>query len=241
MPIDIRQPNITAPTEAGRLEQIRSYLYQLSEQLNWALNNLESKAQSSIDNFEAVLTKGKTQDDIQKDFNGMKALIIKSADIVEAYSEEINKKLEGLYVAQSDFGEYSEKTSADITANSTNITVAFTDIQKINNMLEGIRESINTEGYIKTGILYYEATTGAAVYGLEIGQTNTINGEETFDKFARFTADRLSFYDSNDVEVAYISDYKLYVTNAEILGLLIHGGYEIDSTDGLAYFWAGRR
>ena len=42
MAIDIRTPNINAPTESGRLEQIRSYLYQISEQLNWAFNTVET-------------------------------------------------------------------------------------------------------------------------------------------------------------------------------------------------------
>jgi hypothetical protein len=63
------------------------------------------------------------------------------------------------------------------------------------------------------------------VYGVEIGQKNTIDGEEVFNKFARFTADRLSFYDQNDSEVAYISDYKLYIRNAEITSSLKIGGF----------------
>ena len=78
------------------------------------------------------------------------------------------------------------------------------------------------------------------VYGLEFGQTNSVDGETVFDKFARFAADRLSFFDSNDVEVAYISDYKLYITNAEISGSLwLSGKFKIYYNGGLAFQWIG--
>jgi hypothetical protein len=241
MPINVRQPNINAPTEAGRLEQIRSYLYQMSEQLNWALNTLEKQTSDSISKIEESTATAKSPEELQNNFNGLKSLIIKSADIVDAYYEEISHRLEGLYVVQSDFGTYKEETALDIEATSKDISLLFEDIQEINNTLEAIHdEAIKTNAYIKSGILYYEATTGAAIYGLEIGQTNTVGGVQTFDKFARFTADRLSFYDSNDTEVAYISDYMLFITNAKILGTLYHGGYKVDSSDGLAYMWNGR-
>ena len=37
----IRFPNITGRTEAEQLQQIRSYLYTLVQELNWALSALE--------------------------------------------------------------------------------------------------------------------------------------------------------------------------------------------------------
>jgi len=40
--IDIRLPNITADSEAEQIAQIKSYLHQLVQQLNWALSVLES-------------------------------------------------------------------------------------------------------------------------------------------------------------------------------------------------------
>jgi hypothetical protein len=88
--------------------------------------------------------------------------------------------------------------------------------------------------------LLYETEEGVPVYGLEIGQTNSVDGATVFDKFARFAADRLSFFDSNDVEVAYISDYKLYITNAEISGSLwLSGKFKIYYNGGLAFQWIG--
>lgn len=242
MAIDIRTPNINAPTESGRLEQIRSYLYQISEQLNWAFSTVETNISTSTQ--QSVQTGAKTstpEEEALSNFNSLKALIIKSADIVNAYSEEIKKKLEGLYVASGDFGSYKEEVTQIITENEKGIRRDFYNKQEIDLNLDGLRdEFIESNAYIHQGLLEYDATTGKAVYGLEIGQEDTKNGEKIFYKFARFTADRLSFYDSNDYEVAYISDYKLFIETAEIKGLLTHGGYDIDSSDGIAYLWKGR-
>lgn len=48
MPIDIRLPKIDAPTEQGQISQIKSYLYQLVQQLQWALENLNKSNNTDI-------------------------------------------------------------------------------------------------------------------------------------------------------------------------------------------------
>ena len=83
---------------------------------------------------------------------------------------------------------------------------------------------IEVNAHIKSGLLYYDEA-GAPVYGLEIGQRTEIDGVETFNKYARFTSEKLSFYDSNDNEVAYISDKKLYITHVEVTGSFTLGGF----------------
>lgn len=242
MSIDIRFPNITATTPEGQIQQMRSFLHQTIQQLNWAFKTIESGGGSGYSAYIPKGTAGDGSGDSKSPsatFNDIKSLIIKSADIINAYYEEFTTRLEGEYVAQSVFGEYSEKTSQDIQATSTDVKNIFTNIQKITSDLDEIMNStIATNAYLKSGLLYY-ADDGAPVYGLEIGQTNTIDGQKTFDKFARFTSDRLSFYDQNDTEVAFISDYKLFITNAEISGSLILGQYKIDTSNGLAFKWVG--
>ena len=240
MSIDIPRPNITAATEAGRFEQVRSYLYQMAEQLNFALNSVETRIETSMTEASKQSSAEPTPEEIQTNFNSIKALIIKSADIVDEYYDKISKRLEGLYVASGDFGEFVEKTEADLIATSKDITAKFENIQQITSSLEEIKDQlIETDAYIRTGLVDYDNATGAAIYGIEIGQTNAIDDKKVFDKFARFTSDRLSFYDKNDVEVAYISDYKLVITSAEIQGTLILGKYKIDTSDGLAFIWIG--
>ena len=241
MGIELRLPNIKG-NDREMLMQIRSFLYQHVEQLQWALNNLDS----STPNYVAPQTPRSTVSqvattglDAEVAFDALKPLIIKSADIVEAYYEEINSRLKGEYVAESDFGTFIEQTEQEISKSSTDTEQIFTDIQQICTDIENLTFTLaEVNAHIKSGLLYYNE--GLPVYGLEIGQKNTIDGEEVFNKFARFTSDRLSFYDQNDTEIAYISDYKLYITNAEVTGTLKLGGYLIDTTKGLSFKWVGR-
>lgn len=230
MSVDLRLPNITAETQAGQLSQVKSYLYQMVEQLNWALKNVEATAASGyvVVNGRSVGGSMDTKPggkDAVTTFNEIKSLIIKSADIVNAYYEVINARLEGEYVAQSDFGTYSENTAQDIEANSTNIESLYSNIQEIVTDIENVEHTlIEVNAHIKSGLLYYD-DEGAPVYGLEIGQRNEIDGEEVFNKYARFTSEKLAFYDQNDNEVAYISDRKLYITHVEVTDTFTIGGF----------------
>lgn len=238
MSFDFKLPNITASSDSGKVEQIRSYLYQLTEQLKWALNSIESNSGYVVAQKGSQTTsKDISESEAQATFNSIKSLIINSAEIVEAYSEKISKTLLGEYVAKSDFGEYTEHTTQTINADSKNVESLYNSIQKIISDIDNIEHSIiEVNAHIKSGQLYYDEK-GVPIYGLEVGQINEIDGEEVFNKFARFTSDRLSFYDKNDTEIAYISDYKLYITNAHITGTLTLGRFVFDTSDGLAIKW----
>lgn len=226
MIVDFRFPNITAKDEAGQLIQMKSYLHQLVEQLNYAMKTVESGSSSAVASASHPASAAGSEDaKAQATFNSIKSLIIKSADIVNAYYETINARLMGLYVAESDFGIFAEQTNLALESNSTAIAQHYENIQQILSEIEGFENSlIGVNAHIKSGLLYY-GDDGAPVYGLEIGQRTEIDGVETFNKYARFTAEKLSFYDSNDNEVAYISDKKLYITHVEITGSFSLGGF----------------
>lgn len=237
MSFDISLPNISAASDRGQLEQIRSYLYQLAEQLKWALNSIESGGTKVLQQGSKSTTKEVPEKEAQATFNSIKSLIIRSAEIVSSYYETISEKLSGEYVAQSAFGTYTENTERVINENSKGVEDLYKSVQKIDSDIENLEHSlIEVNAHIRSGLLYYD-DKGVPIYGLEIGQKNEIDGEEIFNKYARFTSDRLSFYDKNDTEVAYISDYKLYITNAQITGTLTLGKYEIDTSNGLAFKW----
>lgn len=294
MGIDIRLPNITASTEREQLVQMKSYLFQLAEQLQWALQNVDTSNNTVAvtPTPKSLPSSSQTTASPEATFGSIKALIIKSADIVNAYYDEINTRLEGVYVAESDFGTFQQLVTNDITSNATNTNNAFTNIQAIqshidtisgtvedvktgidNNLktlnaeidgldsaLDEAKENIDSEiedlkkgienvelslievnANIKTGLLYYDENE-IPVYGLEVGQKTIVDGEEVFNKFARFTANRLSFYDQNGSEVAYISDYKLYICNVEITSSLTIGGYidTVTASGGVITKWVGR-
>ena len=376
MGVDIRLPQITAASEREQLSQVKSYLYQLATQLQWALKNIDTTTtvvQTQTPRSLLPMSQPSAVD-ANATFGSIKSLIIKSAEIVDAYYEEINKKLESAYVASSDFGTFKQQIEQEITANSEGVEQAFTNyqtidtkvstldttvktidttvqtldtsvktidttiktidttvqtldtsikeidtevevidttVQEIDTNLQGVTGSVGlletnlqkvssevvsvdvdlqgakadtdaslkeianevvqldtnlnqaksnldselktvkdgldsitysliaVSANIKSGLLYYDENE-VPIYGLEIGQRNYIDGVEVFNKFARFTAGRLSFYDQNGYEVAYISDYKIYITHAEVTGTLKLGGYLVDTSNGLTFKWVGR-
>lgn len=241
MSVDIRLPNINGRTEAEQLAQIKSYLYQFAGQLQWALKTVQTGSSTNIVQQAGATSVAK--DNPVETFNQLKGLIIKSADIVSAYYEKIDSllKLSGDYTATSDFGAFKEETLNQISATNTQIQQNITDLQAIFDENGNIRSELLVNGHIFSGIIEY-AKDGEAIVGIEIGQTTTENGIKTFNKFARFTAEKLSFYDAlvQDEPVAYISNYKMYITHAEVTGTLKLGGFVLDTSNGLALRWEGR-
>lgn len=227
--MNIRFPNIQGDTRQ-QLEAIKSYLYQLTQELNFGLSQVNTPA----------VSRGTTPGEKAPAavFNDVKALIIKSADIVNAYYEEISKRLEGVYVAQSDFGTFSEETAGQLTANAQKIEQSYENVQKL---LADMQQSvIDVTAYINTGLLYYD-DDGAPVYGMEVGQRTEKDGASVFHRFARFTADKLAFYDQSGAEAAYISDRKLRIPNALVENTFTRGGYEdtVNPDGSLVTRWVG--
>ena len=160
MSINIRLPNITAQNDAGKLAQVQSYMYQLVEQLNWALNTIETAGPGTaqptikIQQDEALSPK-----EAEDTFNSIKALIIKSADIVMAYEKTILTDFNGKYFAGSDFGNYIEETNRAIEENSKGVTETYKNIQTITNSegtgtLDILQVNVRTtNAYIKSGVL----------------------------------------------------------------------------------------
>ena len=220
---------------------MQSYLYQLVEQLNRGLGEVEAAGAARAAKAALAVASEKTPEP-RATFNAIKNLIIKSADIVNAYYDTISARLDGVYVAESDFGSYAEKTSQQIQGNSASIEQLYSNLQAIITDIEGLEHSvIEVNAHIKSGLLYYDEA-GAPVYGLEIGQRTKIDGEEVFNKYARFTSGKLAFYDQNGTEVAYISDQKLYITHAHITGSFIEGGFQdtVQGDGSIVTRWVGR-
>lgn len=237
--INIRLPNITATTEKEQLLQVKSYLHQLVGELNWALGAIESGNSTAV--AQKATGSSVTKEELTTSYNELRSLIIKSAHTVSAYAESAEEIYNSRYVAQSDFGTYKEEASQKILKNSQSVESFFEDMQEIITDIETLQHSlIKVNANIQSGLLYYD-DSGVPIYGVEVGQRTVIDGEEVFNQFARFTADRLSFYNQNGNEVAYISDYKLYITHVEINGSLKEGGYVDTITEGggIVTKWVG--
>lgn len=210
---EIRLPELGGGSPEEQLRQIQRYLFTLASQLQIAFDAVEQQQQTIR---QERIEPGRREKTPVETFNSLKALIIKSADIVEKYSEEVERRLEGQYVAQSLFGTYRQETEQKIRENAQEILRSFRNTEELESMVAGIRSTlVEVNAYIRTGLLY-EREEGGGVYGVEIGQQETVDGAIRFRRFSRLTAEKLSFFDSNDTEVAYISDEKLHVTGAVI-------------------------
>lgn len=209
-------PVITTGKPEEALAQMQRYLWQFAEQVQMAMQEAKT-IEEKVDKYERTAASGKgKQDTPAAQFGRIKDLIIKSADIVEAYRAEITKTLVGQFVAVSEFGTYKEQTSAVITETDRAVTQNYQLIQQITTNVAQMESNISQmNAYIRTGQLY-EQSDGTVRYGVEIGEQVEQDGAKVFRKFARLISDRLSFFDQNDIEVAYVSDRKLYITSAEV-------------------------
>jgi hypothetical protein len=245
---DLRYPDIQGKTEAEQLGQVKRYLHELVDQLNWALSTVESAQAGNTSAVVYQQKKPSTDQEAEDTFNSIKALIIKSADIVKAYEETILTNFNGKYFADSDFGTYLEETSRTVVENSKYVTETYNTVQSITNqkgdgtldkLVADVRE---TNAYINRGHLYYDSN-GNSVVGIEIGETTK---DGAFLKYARFTSEKLSFHNVNGDEVAYIgagtadkdNSNCLYILGkAVFLGNVQFGEYRVDTSDGLAFTW----
>ncbi len=243
MSVELRLPNINSETPEGQLSQIRSYLYQFAEELNWALNTLstseESKEVIQTTSEASAARESKAQDT----FDDIKSLIIKSADIVNAYYEEIDNllSLSGKYAAEADFGEggvsgYIKETQQKIRGTSEYIEQNFYSKETIDGMLDALRE---TSGYIRTGFVGTTLTDppNDTEIGIEIGNFNTDEPQ----RFARYTAAGIELFDGSksNTPVVTISQKKIRISSAEFTSEVKMGGYKLELSDGLAFRWEG--
>ena len=144
--------------------------------------------------------------------------ISKTVDGLVVKNESLDGKVSGLELTteslktyvEEEFvsGDYFEQYRSETEQTANNITQKFESLDKYRT---------DTEAHVKTGLLDGEGDI--PVYGVEIGQrTITADGQTYFNKYARFTSDRLSFFDQSDNEVTAIGDKQMFVTNVEITG-----------------------
>ena len=105
--INLRFPQITGFTEKEQLVQIKSYLHQLVQELNWVLTNMQSGNTTETNSNNQPAT-GLLSEET---FLELKALLIQSSDTLNAYYDKINAKLEGFYLKQDVFSKYKEEVS----------------------------------------------------------------------------------------------------------------------------------
>lgn len=210
--IEIRPPQLTGGTPQEQLGQLQRYLTALAQQLQFAFDAVQGGSPEMVAAAAAPpLPPRQQEQQRQETLRQLKALILKSAQVTQVLEQQVGKRLEGKYVAVSRFGTYCQETSQTLEANSRELKQTFQNVQQLESTVAGLGSAVReVNASIRTG----EIADG--VYGVEIGQQEREDGIIRFRRYARLTAEKLSFYDSNEIEVAYVSNRRLYVTAAEI-------------------------
>ena len=237
-----------------QLTQQYSYLFQMAQQLNMALSALEggqtgvsASGGSGPQRKGGAAASGAASPPDNEQFQNLKAMIIKTAQQVTRSMEQLEVRLSEEYVAASQFGTYVQRLSAYLEANPEALTQYYSfcsdlaaNVAAVDAAFSSYR--LDTEGYIRTGIVYYDGP--APVYGVAVGQnltTTEVDGRQVVEQNnfrAVFTAQRLSFW-QDSTEIAYVSNNRLYITNITVLDSVSIGPWRMDSANGLSFKWIG--
>lgn len=268
MDLNLKAPPALRGVEADQIKQLHGYLNQMQRSLMLALDGVSVKAAEMVKQAQqsgSPLPDG-GEATVHEAYRQLKALIIKTAHTIRHEYNELVEEFNSTYLAQSEFGTFQEGLNQTIVTTAQGVVQNFQYDSQLQNLagnlaatnqsiadfqglLDGINSgisglesyNINTEQYIKTGLLYFDENN-VPRYGVAVGEkltTITVNGQEVIRRtnlVGTFTSDRLSFW-QNDVEVAYVSNNQLYIQEAKVLGNLFIGNWVIDTTYGFAIKW----
>ena len=144
---------------------------------------------------------------------------------IEQIPEEIRLEVSEKYTSNGEFEEYSTYTSTELTQVKDSFNFKFTTIvETINNLDEETQTQFNE-------IIKY----------IRFEDGNIILGQVGNELILKIANNRISFLQSG-VEVAYMSNNKLYITDTEILNSLRIGQYAfIPRANGnLSFKWVGQ-
>lgn len=252
----ISPPPILNGSDRQQLVQIRQYLYQISRDLNLALNNL---TEDNFVNGIIPAQKGQEKDsseqqkqEFKQQLSSLKSLIIKTADTVHAEMDVLEASLSSTYVAQSTFGTFSEEINSQISATAERVEQNIQYQATLEDTFRGVSDAfdqykIETGGYIKQGIIGYDGAI--PIIGIAIGQDIKVTGTDSKDgkeyeiidtssNMSVWTPEKLAFY-VNGMEAAYVSNGAFYVADMYVLSRLFLNNWQISTNRGLTIKWIG--
>ena len=192
-----------------KLRQLYGHLFDLSNKLNQALMDV-SIQQMAPETQAAIKKAGEAGEKSAENYQALKSLIVKNAEIVNMAMDEIRTELQAQYTAISeDFGTFTQSMEAQISATAAGIMQEYHIEERVQAVEDDTAAFMNNlNAYIYSGLL-------------STNPDGTLNNQ---NKSATFTADKLSFW-LNNVEVAYFSNSIFYIANGQITDQLRMGGY----------------
>lgn len=244
-------------SQAQELQQMKSYLYQLHECLQYAFSSIDESNMTeaarndlAASRTAAVKIREMTeseQAEMERIARGLRAEIVASADTVASdtkkYMDDLAtgqlNTIATMYVAKTSgdeddtVAELKEFVSKSITDTSQEWTARFQDITEIT---KAVGEELKT--YQEKLATYIRLD----INGITIGKEN---GEEAVPYTVVIDNEKMSFQYMGH-EVAYMQYNKLYVTSAEFMdrisiGSAANGGYFdfITTSTGMGLKWRG--
>lgn len=198
--------------EKSQLMQLYRYLNTMSEKLNTALNSITVE-QMAPETANQIRNAG--GEAMTRKYNGLKSLIMKTAEIVRGEMDEISTTLQGQYnMVSEQFGELQRTTTASITANSEGIRQNYNYIEQLQNAGNNTSSYMNRfSGYIFTGVIdEVNGTLGIAIGEDITNADGTMNGAK---KMATFSMNKLSFW-QGETELAYFTENVFHIANGEV-------------------------
>lgn len=247
----------TPPTLSGQPEQkiaqLNRYLFRMAEMLNVALDTIGNttavQTATAPGMTASVASSGKAAMP-SSEYEELKALIINTSGIVNKTMDAMSTEFSSQYTAISeDWGKFQEDISSTITTTAEGVVESYEYGASIESLAASFSEYvIGSEGFIKRGFIDKDEN-GVPIVGIAIGQNLTskavtIEGEEyeeidTSQSCAFYTAEKVSFR-VNGLEVAYVSNSKLYIRDVEITGVVVLSGkWEISTNNGFTIKWIG--
>lgn len=133
MSVNLRYPNITAAQEREQLAQIKSYLYQLVDQLNYALPTLGTDQSSGAYEVQGG----------ELSYYELRSLIISTTSELHDQYEKLYKRLETDYAGKAEFNALSNELKS-LTSTVNTLWTAATNLEATDKAIRASIDSMNT-------------------------------------------------------------------------------------------------
>lgn len=201
---------------------LTSYSMDLSDPVNSTITLGLEKSSYLSDNIKNNTNR---VDIIRKELGDI--VTIKTGDIISQTQTYVNEQIENSedktqnmiknYVTITDMGEYKESVSTQFKQTAEDLSIQF---KTVNDRITEENGDIN------------RSLTEIAKY-IKFIDGNIVLGETNNKLKTIYANGRISFMYNDTIEVAYISDNKLYITEAEVLDRIIIGNFAfIPRTNG---------
>lgn len=230
-------PACPAGSVQQQVMQQYSYLFQMAQQLNLALERLEQGAGASSGG------KGTEQQ-----YRKLRSLIAGGEERLKRAVEELAAQVETEYVAADSFEGQAAALSGRLEAEPEKLGAYYGFAATLRNGLAAVADAFdryreNAAACVQTGVVGYDGT--APVYGTAVGfglACSDADGETEVEPNgfrAVFTGEELSLRQDAQ-EVARVADGRLHVNGMAALGGADVGSWRMeDNGDGLAIRWIG--